>query len=119
MSTRKFRHISGIGGLFIKLEGRSSWLPVNDPEWRPAAAHTFGFSPEQYYALADDAPPDAAPEDKVLHFSAEAEAIERRRLDALAMAELAKDLRAAEAEYDLEALIEALDRHLKQDNLYK
>ncbi|MDO5639087.1 MAG: hypothetical protein Q4G28_04390 [Neisseria sp.] len=121
MNTRTFRHISGIGGLFIKLEGRSHWLPVNDAEWQPdpAAGSGFVFRPEQYYALTDEAAAAVAPDDRLLVFSTEAEAIARRRLDALALAGLAQDLRAAAAEYDLEALIEAIDRHLRQDDLYR
>lgn len=121
MSTRIFRHLSGLNGQFIKLEGRAHWLPVNDAEWQPDPAAGSGFSirNEQYYALADETPPEPLPEDKVLLFSAEAEAIERKRLEALALAELAKNLHAAQVEYDLEALIEAINRHLQQDDLYK
>ena len=45
--------------------------------------------------------------------------LERRRLDTLALEELGKNLAAAQAETDLEALLEKIEFHLKQDNLFK
>ena len=49
----------------------------------------------------------------------EARALDRKRLEALALMELAKNLKAAQAEYDLEKLIEKIDFHLKQDDIFQ
>lgn len=115
--TRKFRHISGLGGQFIKLEGRADWLPVNDAEWQPdAAADAFRLENEQFYALGEHPP---LPEtDNILLFTREAEALARKKLEAAALLEIARSLQDAQQAYDLEKLIDAIDFHLKQDHLF-
>ena len=44
---------------------------------------------------------------------------EKERLNAVALVELAKNLKAAQAEADLAALLEKMDFHLKQDDIFK
>ncbi|UOO80733.1 hypothetical protein LVJ83_06970 [Uruburuella testudinis] len=115
---KKFHHISGINGQFVKLEGRNHWLQTNDPEWRPKRADIgFSLNSEPLYALA--APEAPAQPDKLLRFREEAQAIARKKLDAMALAGVADSLRSAQAEYDLEKLIAAIDHHLQQDDLFK
>ncbi len=58
------------------------------------------------------------PIERALVFTEAARAIARQKLDAVAISEIARDLRAAQAEYDLEKLIESIDRYLKQDEWF-
>ena len=62
---------------------------------------------------------DAESADNIKIFSEEALRLEKERLNAAAMAELAKNLQAAQAEADLAALLEKMDFHLKQDDIFK
>ena len=116
---RTYRHLFGIGARFVQLEGREPWWPLNDAQWQadPAERLAFYLYSEQLYLLAaDEIAPEAA--DKVLVFTEAARAIARQKLDAVAISEIARDLRAAQAEYDLEKLIESIDRYLKQDEWF-
>ncbi|MDO5074015.1 MAG: hypothetical protein Q4D63_06395 [Neisseria animaloris] len=117
---RKFKHVYGLNGQFVKLENRPYWLQVNDAEYHPdhAVSTAFGLTGENLYALEGDMPPLKLP-GNVLTFSKEADAIERKKLEAAALAEIAKNLSAAQAEYELEKLIESIEYYLKQDDLFK
>lgn len=57
--------------------------------------------------------------DNIKIFSEEALRLEKERLNAVALVELAKNLKAAQAEADLAALLEKMDFHLKQDDIFK
>ena len=54
----------------------------------------------------------------MLVFTEADRAIARQKHDSVAISEIARDLRAAQAEYDLEKLIESIDRYLKQDEWF-
>ena len=95
-------------------------MPVNDADYdnAPALPEGFVFADEAFYTTDGSVPPLILP-DNIKIFNEEARKLERRRLDALALEELGKNLAAAQAESDLEALLEKIDFHLKQDNLFK
>ena len=104
--TTLFRHINGMDGQFILLENHPSWMPVNDADFNHAAPLPDGLAvhEESFYPFEKI---DAA------------ERLEKERLNAAAMAELAKNLQAAQAEANLVALLEKMDFHLKQDDIFK
>ena len=62
---------------------------------------------------------DAESADNIKIFSEEALRLEKERLNAVALVELAKNLKAAQAEADLVTLLEKMDFHLKQDDIFK
>ena len=62
---------------------------------------------------------DTESADNIKIFSEEALRLEKERLNAVALVELAKNLKAAQAEADLAALLEKMDFHLKQDDIFK
>ena len=117
--TTLFRHINGMDGQFILLENHPSWMPVNDADFNHAAplpddlaVHEESFYPFEKIDAAESA-------DNIKILSEEALRLEKERLNAAAMAELAKNLQAAQAEADLAALLEKMDFHLKQDDIFK
>lgn len=113
-----FRHLYGIGGRFILLQGRGHWLPLNDPDWQQTTLPgDFLFEDEAFYATDSECIATQLP-DNVKIFSEEARALEQKRLETLALQELAKDLRAARAEEDLMRLLDRLDRHLQRDDWF-
>ena len=116
----RFAHIYGMNGQFILLEQHSEWMPVNDADYdnAPALPEGFVFADEAFYTTDGSVPPLVLP-DNIKIFNEEARKLERRRLDALALEELGKNLAAVQAETDLEALLEKIEFHLKQDNLFK
>ena len=116
--TTLFRHINGMDGQFILLENHPSWMPVNDADFNHAAPLPDGLAvhEELFYPFEKI---DAESADNIKIFSEEALRLEKERLNAAARAELAKNLQAAQAEADLVALLEKMDFHLKQDDIFK
>ena len=116
--TTLFRHINGMDGQFILLENHPSWMPVNDADFNHATPLPDGLAvhEESFYPFEKI---DVESADNIKIFSEEALRLEKERLNAAAMAELAKNLQAAQAEADLAALLEKMDFHLKQDDIFK
>ncbi|MCP1659581.1 hypothetical protein [Neisseria perflava] len=117
---KKFKHIFGADGQFVLLENRNYWLAVNDADWQnaPPIGADVIMHDEAFYPTGSDYPEIELP-DNVKIFSEEARLLEQKRLDALALEELARDLKAANAGYDLERLIAKIDFHLTgQDKLF-
>ncbi len=116
----KFKHVFGAGGLFVLLENRSHWLPVNDARWHapPQLSPDFSFHEEAFYP-PDGQNVDITLPDNIRLFSEEARRLEQKRLELLAFEELAKNLQAAQSEYDLEALLERIEFHLQQEDIFK
>ena len=116
--TTLFRHINGMDGQFILLENHPSWMPVNDADFNHAAPLPDGLAvhEESFYLFEKI---DAESADNIKIFSEEALRLEKERLNAVALVELAKNLKAAQAEADLAALLDKMDFHLKQDDIFK
>lgn len=116
--TTLFRHINGMDGQFILLENHPSWMPVNDADFNHAAPLPDGLAvhEESFYPFEKI---DVESADNIKIFSEEALRLEKERLNAVALVELAKNLKAAQAEADLSALLEKMDFHLKQDDIFK
>ncbi|WP_448977518.1 hypothetical protein [Neisseria sp.] len=116
--TTLFRHINGMDGQFILLENHPSWMPVNDADFNHAAPLPDGLvvHEESFYPFEKI---DTESADNIKIFSEEALRLEKERLNAVALVELAKNLKAAQAEADLAALLEKMDFHLKQDDIFK
>ena len=116
--TTLFRHINGMDGKFILLENHPSWMPVNDADFNHAAPLPDGLAvhEESFYPFEKI---DVESADNIKIFSEEALRLEKERLNAVALVELAKNLKAAQAEVDLAALLEKMDFHLKQDDIFK
>lgn len=116
--TTLFRHINGMDGQFILLENHPSWMPVNDGDFNHAAPLPDGLAvhEESFYPFEKI---DVESADNIKIFSEEALRLEKERLNAIALVELAKNLKAAQAEADLSALLEKMDFHLKQDDIFK
>lgn len=116
--TTLFRHINGMDGQFILLENHPSWMPVNDADFNHAAPLPDGLAvhEESFYPFEKI---DVESADNIKIFSEEALRLEKERLNAIALVELAKNLKAAQAEADLSALLEKMDFHLKQDDIFK
>ncbi|OFM31731.1 hypothetical protein [Neisseria sp. HMSC068C04] len=116
--TTLFRHINGMDGQFILLENHPSWMPVNDGDFNHAAPLPDGLAvhEESFYPFEKI---DVESADNIKIFSEEALRLEKERLNAIALVELAKNLKAAQAEADLAALLEKMDFHLKQDDIFK
>lgn len=116
--TTLFRHISGMDGQFILLENHPSWMPVNDADFNHAAPLPDGLAvhEESFYPFEKI---DVESADNIKIFSEEALRLEKERLNAVALVELAKNLKAAQAEVDLAALLGKMDFHLKQDDIFK
>lgn len=103
--TTLFRHINGMDGQFILLENHPSWMPVNDADFNHTAPLPDGLAvhEESFYPFEKI---DAESADNIKIFSEEALRLEKERLNAIALVELAKNLKAAQAEADLAALLE-------------
>ena len=116
--TTLFRHINGMDGKFILLENHPSWMPVNDADFNHTAPLPDGLAvhEESVYPFEKI---DVESADNIKIFSEEALRLEKERLNAIALVELAKNLKAAQAEADLAALLEKMDFHLKQDDIFK
>lgn len=116
--TTLFRHINGMDGQFILLENHPSWMPVNDGDFNHAAPLPDGLAvhEESFYPFEKI---DVESADNIKIFSEEALRLEKERLNAIALVELAKNLKAAQAEADLAALLEKMNFHLKQDDIFK
>lgn len=116
--TTLFRHINGMDGQFILLENHPSWMPVNDADFNHAAPLPDGLAvhEESFYPFEKI---DVESADNIKIFSEEALRLEKERLNAIALVELAKNLKAAQTEADLAALLEKMDFHLKQDDIFK
>lgn len=116
--TTLFRHINGMDGQFILLENHFSWMPVNDADFNHAAPLPNGLAvhEESFYPFEKI---DVESADNIKIFSEEALRLEKERLNAVALVELAKNLKAAQAESDLVALLEKMNFHLKQDDIFK
>ena len=116
--TTLFRHINGMDGQFILLENHPSWMPVNDADFNHAAPLPDGLAvhEESFYPFEII---DTESTDNIKIFSEEALRLEKERLNAVALVELAKNLKAAQAEADLAALLEKMDFHLKPDDIFK
>lgn len=117
--TTLFRHINGMDGQFILLENHPSWMPVNDADFNHAAPLPDGLAvhEESFYPFEKIDAAESA--DNIKIFSEEALRLEKERLNAVALVELAKNLKAAQAEADLAALLDKMDFHLKQDDIFK
>ena len=91
----RFTHIYGMNGQFVLLEQHSEWMPVNDADYdnAPALPEGFVFADEAFYTTDGSVPPLVLP-DNIKIFNEEARKLERRRLDALALEELGKNLAA-------------------------
>ena len=116
--TTLFRHINGMDGQFILLENHPSWMPVNDADFNHATPLPDGLAvhEESFYPFEKI---DVESADNIKIFSEEALRLEKERLNAVALVELAKNLKAAQTEADLAALLEKMDFHLKQDDIFK
>lgn len=116
--TTLFRHINGMDGQFILLENHPSWMPVNDADFNHATPLPDGLAvhEESFYPFEKI---DVESADNIKIFSEEALRLEKERLNAIALVELAKNLKAAQTEADLAALLEKMDFHLKQDDIFK
>ena len=116
--TTLFRHINGMDGQFILLENHPSWMPVNDADFNHAAPLPDGLAvhEESFYPFEKI---DVESADNIKIFREEALRLEKERLNAVALVELAKNLKATQAEADLAALLEKMDFHLKQDDIFK
>lgn len=117
--TTLFRHINGMDGQFILLENHPSWMPVNDADFNHAAPLPDGLAVHEELFYPFEKIDAAESADNIKIFSEEALRLEKERLNAAAMAELAKNLQAAQAEADLATLLEKIDFHLKQDDIFK
>lgn len=117
--TTLFRHINGMDGQFILLENHPSWMPVNDADFNHAAPLPDGLAvhEESFYPFEKINATESS--DNIKIFSEEARRLEKERLNAVALIELAKNLKAAQAEADLATLLEKMDFHLKQDDIFK
>ena len=117
--TTLFRHINGMDGQFILLENHPSWMPVNDANFNHAAPLPDGLAvhEESFYPFEKINAAESA--DNIKIFSEEALRLEKERLNAVALVELAKNLKDAQAEADIAALLKKMDFHLKQDDIFK
>ena len=90
--TTLFRHISGMDGQFILLENHPSWMPVNDADFNHAAPLPDGLAvhEESFYPFEKI---DVESADNIKIFSEEALRLEKERLNAVALVELAKILK--------------------------
>lgn len=115
----KIRAVFGIEGRFVLLADRTYWMPVNDADYNrmPETDGGFVVYDEAFYTVDGN---DAAFElpDNVKIFSEETRRLEEKRLQMLALADLAKNLRAAQTEYGLAELIGKIDFYLKQKDLF-
>ncbi|WP_416192436.1 hypothetical protein [Neisseria sp. CCUG12390] len=115
----KVRAVFGTEGRFVLLADRAYWMPVNDADYdrTPETDGGFVVYDEAFYAVGGN---DVAFElpDNVKVFGEETRRLEEKRLHMLALEDLAKNLRAAQAEYDLEQLIGKIDFYLKQEDLF-
>lgn len=115
----KIRAVFGAGGQFVLFADRPYWMPVNDADYdhAPQLSGEFSIHDETFYPIDGN---DVAFElpDNVKIFSEEARRLEEKRLQMLALEDLAKNLQAAQAEYDLEQLIGKIDFYLKQEDMF-
>ena len=117
---KRYHHLSGLNHRFIKLEGREHWMPLNDDSWteHPEQPLDFLLANEQFYAFYQNTPPTQQQAERLL-FSEVANAVVRQQLENEALNEVARDLKAAFAEHNMEQLIEAINHYMQQDNLYR
>ena len=94
-------------------------MPVNDADFNHVAPLPDGLAvhKESFYPFEKINAAESA--DNIKIFSEEALRLEKERLNAVALVELAKNLKAAQVEADLAALLEKMDFHLKQDDIFK
>lgn len=120
IKVKKFNHIDGLNGQFILLENKNYWMPINDLSWHkhPSSDLDFIMHNELFYALKEQALSFTLPSN-IKIFNDETQILERKRLETLALADLAKNLHAAKAEYDLETLLNKINFHLKEDDFFK
>lgn len=111
----KIRALFGADGQFVLLPNRPYWLPVNDADYDNAPKlGEFVLHDEAFYPI--DGYVDFQLPGNVKIFTEESRRLEQQRLEILALEALAKNLKAAQAEYDLETLIGKIDLYLKQED---
>ncbi|PSJ81517.1 hypothetical protein [Neisseria iguanae] len=115
----KIRAVFGAAGQFVLFAGRPYWMPVNDADYDhvPKLGGEFVIHDEAFYLIDGNDVSFELP-DNVRLFSEEARRLEEKRLQMLALEDLAKNLRAAQAEYGLEQLISKIDFYLKQEDMF-
>ena len=89
--TTLFRHINGMDGQFILLENHPSWMPINDADFNHAAPcpTVWQYTKNRFIHLKKI---DAESADNIKIFSEEALRLEKERLNAVALVELAKKI---------------------------
>lgn len=121
MQRQTFRHLFGMGGRFVCLEGRGGWQAVNDDLWQAPSSldADFVWSDEPLYLHCTEADTALPAHSKITRFSEASRRIEQQRLAQLALEETAADLRAAAAEQNLVHLLERMNFHLKEKDIFK
>ena len=121
MRCQIFHHLFGIGGRFVCLEGRDSWQIVNDALWDDPAApdENFVWADEPLYLHCTENDTALFTDGKVTRFREVRRRIEQQRLARLALDETVADLRAVAAEQSLAHLLERMDFHLKEKDIFK
>lgn len=121
MQRQTFRHLFGMGGRFVCLEGRSGWQAVNDALWQtPCLPDTeFVWADEPLYLHCSEADTALSAESKITRFSEARRRIGQQRLAQIALEQTAADLRAAAAEQGLVHLLERMNFHLKEKDIFK
>ena len=120
MQLKKFNHIQGVTKQIFKLDGRQHWMITNDEHWAntPDTEQNFPVFPEGFFALKhDDLQP--LPENNLLVFSEVYEVLVQKKLEAAALEDVVRDLKAMYAEHDMERLIAALEHYRHYDDLIK
>ena len=117
---KRYQHLSGLNHRFIKLEGRDYWMLLNDDSWAETthAPLDFLFADEQFYTFSQGETTAQQQAERLL-FREVAAAVARQQLESEAINEIARDLKAAFAEQDMERLIESFSHYLKQDDWYR
>lgn len=121
MQRQIFRHLFGMGGRFVCLEGRDAWQAVNDALWQESSAPDaeFVWADEPLYLHCTETDAAWSAPSKITRFSEASRRIEQQRLAQLALDETAADLRAAAEEQSLAHLLERMNFHLKEKDIFK
>lgn len=116
---KRFNHLFGLEGRFMLHESRGTWMPVNDGSYCSAPPVPAGLLRHELFVPADGIGIPFDLPDNIKIFSDEARALEQQRLLMLSLQSLADNLRASQAEYGLEKLIESIDFHMRQEDWLK
>ena len=117
--TTLFRHINGMDGQFILLENHPLWMPVNDADFNHAAPLPDGLAvhEESFYPFEKIDAAESA--DNIKNLQRRSSTAGERTIKCSSLSRTGKNLKAAQAEADLAALLEKMDFHLKQDDIFK